>query len=156
MLLLCKKNSVSLVLLAAVFVFCSWKGKWRNKSGYSQSAEEYLNHFFDPDANAVKLKKWDLKITDAGFFRYRKYLINGKQEYFSFKLNKLHDMDYLGTEEHGYLIIKTNGDDVIVQTYNDASGDIDSMGSLIMLPVKNISVESLNDLQKDLLALKKN
>ncbi|RZJ17747.1 MAG: hypothetical protein EON51_17675 [Acinetobacter sp.] len=55
-------------------------------------------------------------------------------------------MDYYGTTTKGDLYLRTKKDDVIVQTRNDRSGEIDSMGTYIVIPLKNIDVQQLNEL----------
>jgi hypothetical protein len=57
-------------------------------------------------------------------------------------------MDYTGTAESGTLQLKTMADDIIVQTYNDKKGDIDSMATELDIPVKNMAPERLDSLRK--------
>jgi len=44
-------------------------------------------------------------------------------------------------------------DDVIVQTRKDKQGDVDSMATYLVVPLKNIDVEQLNELSERLKAL---
>jgi hypothetical protein len=60
----------------------------------------------------------------------------------------------LGTEESGMLILRTGDADVIVQTYNDPAGNIDSMSNSLKIPVKNINVNRLDSLTQDLMQIK--
>ena len=101
---------------------------------------------FDPSGDA-KLKKWDLVLTNDAFIRLRKTYQNGKQEYFSLQLHRLSDMNYLGTTDEGTQQFKTIADDIIVQTYNDRNGDIDSMATQLNIPVKNMQPQRLDSLQ---------
>jgi hypothetical protein len=101
---------------------------------------------YDP-SNDASLKKYDLVLTTDAFIRLRKTFQNGKQEYFSLQLHRLNDMDYLGTTYGGTLRLKAVADDIIVQTYNDRKGDIDSMATQLDIPVKNIQPERLDSLQ---------
>jgi hypothetical protein len=122
---------------------------------YSGSyTETCLATWFNDFEDDVKLKKWELKVTDKGFFRLRKYFQKGKQEYFSFNIKKFVAIDYLGTEESGMLILRTGDADVIVQTYNDPAGNIDSMSNSLKIPVKNINVNRLDSLTQDLMQIK--
>jgi len=103
------------------------------------------HHDITPSGQAIK--KYELQVTNKGFCRYKRFFNNGKVEYFSFNLLKYKQMDYLGNTQKGMLYLRTRGDDVIVQTYNDSrGGDIDSMATYMAIPVKNIEAEALNDL----------
>ncbi len=98
------------------------------------------------DASVEKLKKYEFTLTNDAFIRLRKTFTNGKQEYFSFHLKRLNDMVYLGDSNAGTLQFKTTDDDIIVQTYNDKKGDVDSMASVLNVPFKNMSAERLDSL----------
>jgi hypothetical protein len=102
----------------------------------------------------AKLKKWELSVTYDAFVRLRKTYVNGKQEYFSFHLHRFNDMDYVGTTAAGTLQLKTIADDIIVQTYNDPQGDIDSMATNLNIQVKNMSPGRLDSLRNALTYLK--
>jgi hypothetical protein len=108
---------------------------------------------FDAEA-AGKLKKWELILTDDSFIRLRKIYSNGKQEYYSFHLHRFNDMDYLGTSNAGMLNLKTEDADIIVQTYNDRKGNVDSMTSVLSIPVRNMEPEKLDSLRNALLFFK--
>jgi hypothetical protein len=139
------------VMLIAAVSFCfitdmsdqDWLN-WGNKC---------LAQSFDPSSDP-KIKKWELLLTDDSFIRLRKTYQNGKQEYFSFHLHNLQDMDYLGTVNTGTLQLKAKGDDIIVQTYNDKKGNVDSMATVLSIPVKNMEPERLDSLQHALLYFK--
>ena len=64
-------------------------------------------------------------------------------------------MAYIGTTVSGTLQLKTIADDIIVQTYNDPKGDIDSMATELDLPMKNIEPNRLDSLQMALNYFKK-
>jgi hypothetical protein len=139
------------VMLIAAVSFCfiadmtdqDWLN-WGNKC---------LAQSFDPSSDP-KIKKWELLLTDDSFIRLRKTYQNGKQEYFSFHLQRLQDMDYLGTVNTGTLQLTAKGDDIIVQTYNDKKGNVDSMATVLSIPVKNMEPERLDSLQHALLYFK--
>jgi len=101
---------------------------------------------FDPSPD-VKLKKWELTVTDDSFIRLRKTYQNGKQEYFSFQLHRLDDVGYVGDTNTGTLQLKAKADDIIVQTYNDKKGDVDSMATVLNIPVKNMEPARLDSLR---------
>jgi hypothetical protein len=104
---------------------------------------------YDPPADA-KIKKWDLQVTEDSFLRLRKTFQNGKQEYFSLQLHLLDDISYLGNVNGGTLQLKTKDDDIIVQTYNDRKGNVDSMTNVLAIPLKNMEPERLDSLEKAL------
>lgn len=108
-----------------------------------------LNESYDPSAD-IKIKKWELNLTDDSFLRLRKTFQNGKQEYFSLYLQKLDDMEYVGDVNSGTLELKAKSDDIIVQTYNDRHGNIDSMASVLKIPLKNMEPERLDSLEQAL------
>jgi hypothetical protein len=112
-----------------------------------------LTAAYDPSGDA-KLKKWELLITDEYFLRLRKTYQNGKQEYFSCQLGSFADLDYLGTTASGLIRINAKADDIIVQTYNDRKGDIDSMATTLTIPVKNMEAEQVDSLRNALLYFK--
>ncbi|WP_158827009.1 hypothetical protein [Mucilaginibacter lacusdianchii] len=101
-----------------------------------------------------RLKNWSLNITDDSFLRLRKTYYNGRQEYFSFSLRRFNDFSYLGTETSGIIRMYTKADDIIVQTYRDPKGDIDSMAHTLNVPVRNLSSGQLDTLRNTLLFLK--
>jgi hypothetical protein len=140
-------NVVILGLLSFGFISYSSRQEaidWSNKCLYQA---------FDATADA-KLKKWEISLTDKSFVRFRKTYQNGKQEYYSLNLRRFADMDYLGTAESGQIRIKSITDDIIVQTYNDAKGNIDSMSTTLNIPVRNMSAERIDSLRNALLYLK--
>jgi len=135
-------------ILAFSLLHCSFKAEMTEQEMLTWS-NKCLNESYDPSSEA-KLKKWDLTLTGDAFVRLRKVYTNGKQEYYSFQLHSFNEMDYLGTTIGGTLELKTTADDIIVQTYNDPKGDIDSMATQLNLPVKNIDPDRLDSLQMTL------
>ncbi|WP_316736216.1 hypothetical protein [Pedobacter aquatilis] len=122
----------------------------------ADGVDEYVNYLqksftdhydFAQESNAIK--KYELNVTNNGFCRYKRYFNNGKVEYFAFKLAKFKDLDYYGTTTSGKLFLRTKNDDVIVQTYNDRAGDVDSMATCIVIPLKNIEAEDLNQIKEN-------
>lgn len=112
--------------------------------------QKKLVDHYDRSQEAAGLERGELMVTNTGFCRYKKFFENGKIEYFSFNLLKFKDLDYLGTVSHGRLLLHTEEDDVIVQTYNDKLGDLDSMASDLTIPLKNIDAEELVDFSRRL------
>lgn len=125
-----------------VFTAFSAAGLLEEQSSYLQ--KKLLEHY-DAEQGLMKVKKTELNVTNTGFCRYKRHFENGKIEYLSFNLIKFKDLDYIGTVKSGQLVIRTLGDDVIVQTYNDKRGDIDSMAAVMTIPLRQVEAEDLND-----------
>jgi hypothetical protein len=102
----------------------------------------------------MELKKWDLSVTPEGFFRLRKQFPSGKKEYFSFNFKRIADISYDGSTDSGEIVFITSGDDIIVQTYNDPNGNIDSMASVLRIPVINIGKGQVDSLKNTVLMFK--
>ena len=132
------------VLIPVIVVFTAFSaaGLLEEQSIYIQ--KKLLEHY-DANQEILKIKKTELNVTNTGFCRYKRHFENGKIEYFSFNLIKFKDLDYIGTVKSGRLVIRTLGEDVIVQTYNDKKGDIDSMAAVMVIPLKQVEAEDLND-----------
>ncbi|HZY37731.1 MAG TPA: hypothetical protein VFE53_13830 [Mucilaginibacter sp.] len=106
-----------------------------------------LTRSYDQTADP-KLKKVEISLTPDYFVRLRKTYAKNMQEYYSFNLHQFGDMDYLGNATAGILSLKTVADDIIVQTYNDRHGDVDSMTAVLNIPVKNMEPEQLDSLRE--------
>jgi hypothetical protein len=106
-----------------------------------------LPQSYDQSADP-KLKKIEISLTSDYFIRLRKTYAKNMQEYYSFNLHQFNDMDYLGNTTSGTMELKTMADDIIVQTYNDRHGDIDSMTTVLDIPVKNMEPERLDSLRE--------
>lgn len=124
-----------------------------NEGQWLTWSNKCFTQFFNPDGEQ-KLKKWELNLTDQAFVRLRKTFANGKQEYYSLQLRRFKDVGYLGTTANGTLQLKTIGDDIIVQTYDDPKGNIDSMATTLNIQVKNMDAERLDSLRNALLYFK--
>ncbi len=110
-------------------------------------ANKCLTQSYDPSADS-KLKKFEFSVTTDSFIRLRKTYAKGKEEYYSFNLHNLNDIDYMGNTVTGTLQLKTMADDIIVQTRNDRKGDIDSMTTVLNIPVKNMEPDRLDSLRE--------
>jgi len=115
--------------------------------------QKKLTDHYDTQQDGSAVKQYELKLTKSGFCRYKRYFSNGKTEYFSFNLLKFKTMDYLGSVSSGKMYLRTLSDDVIVQTYNDKKGDVDSMASCLIIPLKNVEAEDLNDFNNKFLKM---
>lgn len=143
-------------VLCTVFLSFSFSDPLEEEAGYVQ---QKLTEHHDNNGGKQQVKKYELHVTNKGFCRYKRFFANGKVEYFSFNLVKFKNIDYQGNAQNGNLSLRTKGDDVIVQTYNDSKGgDIDSMSTYMTIPLRNIEAEDLNELalrfQKMSLALR--
>ncbi len=108
---------------------------------------------FDP-TDEGKITGWQFYVTPDNFMRFKKIYYKGRQAYFSFNIHRFHDLSYIGDRTKGVVQIKTQADDIIVQTYNDPKGNVDSMSTVLKIPVKNVSMEQIDSLKKALVFLK--
>jgi hypothetical protein len=147
-----KKVLLTVAVIFAVSVSYCFKYSYDEQDWLSWT-NRCLAQSYDPSGDA-KLKKVELTVTADYFIRLRKTYAKERQDYFSFNLHQFNNMDYLGTTSNGILKLKTMADDIIVQTYNDRNGDVDSMATELNIPVKNMEPERLDSLQEALNYLK--
>lgn len=141
-----------IVLIAAAV--CAIAAGFGFKSGLSEQdwliwANKCLMQSYNTSADP-KLKKFDFSVTPDAFIRLRKTYAKGKEEYYSFNLHQFNDLDYVGSTATGTLMLKTMADDIICQTRNDRHGDVDSMTTVLNIPVKNMEPERLDSLREAL------
>ena len=141
-----KKMSLIAVIILATTVNFSFKPH-TDETDWLSWTNKCLLQSYDPSAD-TKLKKWELSVTPDYFIRLRKTYAKGKQEYYSFNLHNFNDFDYSGSTGSGTLQLKTMADDIIVQTRNDRHGDVDSMTTVLNIPVKNMEPERLDSLRE--------
>ncbi len=108
--------------------------------------QSMLLKYYDNDLQSKEVKRYEINVTNTGFCRYRKIFTNGKEEYYAFNFSRFKSMDFYGTAEKGELYLRTKSDDVVVQTRNDRKGEIDSTGTFVVIPLKNIDEVLLNQL----------
>jgi hypothetical protein len=63
-------------------------------------------------------------------------------------------LDYLGTTSAGWLKITTKSDNIIVQTHNDRKGNIDTMATSLIIPVRNIEPEQVDSLRQVMFSIR--
>ena len=108
--------------------------------------QRLLVQSFNPPAEN-HLKKWDLSFNLQGFFRLKLFYPSGKQEYYAFHVSRFKNLEYQGTDSAGNIIFETLQDDIINQTYNDPIGNIDSMSTILRLPVSHLEVKQIDSLR---------
>ena len=144
------KMCLSLWIGLALMAFSN-RFNFEEQSGFLQ---KILNEHYDDGYKSGGIKRFELNVTNTGFCRYKRFYTTGKVEYFSFNLIKFKDLDYYGTDKSGSLYLRTIGEDVIVQTYNDRKGgDIDSMASYMLIPLKNVEADHLIAISERMLKL---
>jgi len=141
------RGALAIVLL----VCCSFKSD--EVEDLVPALQNTLQHSLltSPQLNPAKTK---LEVNQAGFVRYTQTLRSGKQNYASLNLCKFYKMDYWGTTASGTLIIRSVKNNVIIQTFNDPSGDVDSMSTHMDIPISSIEPEQLNALEQQLQRVK--
>ncbi len=108
---------------------------------------------FDP-SDEGKITGWQFYVTPDNFMRFKKLYYKGRQAYFSFNIRRFQDLSFVGDRTKGVVQIKTQSDDIIVQTYNDPKGNVDSMSTILKIPVRNVSAEQIDSLKRALTFLK--
>ena len=150
------KFSLSVILIGWFLVFGSAKARSEEElEKIALRTQIKLNTLHNATAYSDRIRQFELLLNDEGFLRYRRTYINGKQEYYSFNLMRIQTIDYLGNTSSGDLSIKTFEDDVIVQTFNDRSGNVDSMATHFRLPLIGVEAEDLVALNNDLFETKR-
>jgi len=112
----------------------------------AQYLEQKLMEHYDISQEGPDILSYELQVTNSGFCRYKRHYADGKTDYFSFNTLKFKKLDYSGTTKSGRLYLYTIKDDVIVQTFNDTKGDIDSMATYLSIPLKDMKSVDLADL----------
>jgi hypothetical protein len=141
-----KKTLLAVAITFAISVNYCFKYSFTDQD-WLMWVNRCLSQSYDSSAD-TKLKKVELTVTGDSFIRLRKTYAKGKQEYYSFNLHQFNDMDYFGSINGGTLQLKTMADDIIVQTRNDRKGDVDSMTTVLNIPVKNMEPERLDSLRE--------
>jgi hypothetical protein len=134
-----------ILLIVLPLAFCCAFSYTMGEKEWLDWSNRCLSQSFDPSLD-TKLKKWEIELTPEHFIHLRKTYQHGKQEYFSLYLNKLDSVNYLGNTTGGQLQFKTVRDDIIVQTYDDPKGNVDSMTTVLNIPVKGMTPERLDSL----------
>ena len=148
--------SLCSILICISMIFLSASG--RQFDSIHQFAERVLvrlNKMHFPESESLKIRKCELLLSDEGFLRYRKTYLSGKQEYYSLNIARVNSVDYLGDSGSGNLLLKTMEDDVIVQTFNDRDGNVDSMSTHFRLDLHSVEPEDLAALQDDIFGMKR-
>ncbi len=146
-----KRASIKNVLIILLLITAAGSG-FCFKPAYTEPdwlawTNRCLAEIYNPVADS-KLKKWEFTVNADDFLRLRKVYAKGREEYFSMNLHQFNDLDYLGSATSGTLQIKTMADDIIVQTRNDRHGDVDSMTTVLNIPIKNLEPERLDSLRQ--------
>jgi hypothetical protein len=142
------KTALITAILALITLNYGFKAEMSEQEWLNWS-NKCLSTSFNPTPD-INLKKWEITLTGDYFLRLRKTYQQGKQEYFSFNLHRLTNIDYLGGDTTGTLKFNTQTDDIIVQTYEDPEGNIDSMATTLGLPVHNMNTARFDSLKSAL------
>ena len=135
-------RGVSLLVLLSLFAFSS-----PDVLECLQACQDKLKLNYAPELDRVQVKKVDFQLTKEGFFRYRRTLANGRLVFFAFNLSQLEDVVYLGSTQSGFLVLDTRPESVIVQTFSDSRGNIDSMATELRVPLKGMQADDLAQLK---------
>lgn len=116
-----------------------------------------LTEAYDPSGEP-DIAKWEITLTTDHFIRIRKTYQQGNQEYYSFNIKRIRGMDYLRATADTLadsLQIHTLTDDIIIQTFDDPNGDLDSVATSLTIPVSNLGPGRLDSLKEAITFLKK-
>ena len=149
-----KKLIFSILIILSVVANYAF-GPGMGEKEWLDWSNKFLSESFNSSLES-RLKKWEITVSPERFIRLRKFYPHGKQEYYSLHINKLDSINYVQTATGGELRFKTIADDVIVQTYEDPKGNIDSMSTVLVVPVKEITPERLDSLNDALKYFKEN
>ncbi|RFZ85825.1 hypothetical protein DYU05_09595 [Mucilaginibacter terrenus] len=147
-----RKARKIVLILGITALLCSFKA-FNAEQDWITWANHALSESVDPLAEA-RVKKWEIMLTADHFMRLRKTYQQGKQEYYSFNMQRFAEMDYVPGAVNDTLRFHTRADDIIYQTYNDPKGDIDSMATMLVMPVRKLSAGRLDSLKQALEVLK--
>ena len=149
-----KKKALLIAVISLSGLFFGGFRAFSGEQEWINWGNRFLNENYDPTVEP-KLKKYEITLTADHFIRLRKTYQQGKQEYYSFNLNRFTELGYIvGTAATDTLQIKTQADDIIVQTYEDPKGDVDSMATHWDIPVRKLSPLKLDSLKQALKFLK--
>lgn len=141
----------ALIGISAVFMaFVSGTLPEETRLFIAQTITKHL----DVEADNGGIKLLELQVTNTGFCRFKKTYTSGKTEFYSVNLSKVNDVTYIGSIKKGNLLLNTKNDDVIVQTRNDRTGNLDTMGTCLNIPVKDLELDELNALSKNIMQAK--
>jgi len=116
-----------------------------------------LTEAYDPSGEP-DIAKWEITLTTDHFIRIRKTYQQGNQEYYSLNIKRIKGMDYLRAAADTLadtLQIRTLTDDIIIQTFDDPNGDLDSIATSLKIPVAKLSPGRLDSLKEAITFLKK-
>lgn len=147
------KARLGIAIAAISLLLCSFKG-FMDEHEWTNWGNRFLNEAYDASVEP-NLKKFEINLTPDHFIRLRKTYQQGKQEYFSFKVNRFSTLNYKsGTANTDTIQFNTLTDDIIYQTFEDPAGDLDSMATQWTIPVKKLSPKRLDSLKEALTFLK--
>jgi hypothetical protein len=80
------KTRLGIAFAAICLLLCGFKG-FMNEQEWTTWGNRVLNEVYDPSVEPT-IKKFEINLTPDHFIRLRKTYQQGKQEYFSFKINR--------------------------------------------------------------------
>jgi hypothetical protein len=116
-----------------------------------------LTEAYDPSGEP-DIAHWEITLTTDHFIRIRKTYQQGNQAYYSFNIKRISAMDYQRAAADTLtdsLQIRTLTDDIIIQTFDDPNGDLDSIATSLKIPVAKLAPGRLDSLKEAITFLKK-
>ena len=141
----CEKTGFLIAILLLTFLHYAFIAPVDEQQLLTWS-NQCLTESYDPSAD-TSLIKWEIVLTPSAFIRIRNTYKNGVVEYYSFQLHSLDTVNYIKDDTTDTLRLTAKADDIIMQTYNDPSGNLDSMLTEMDLPIKKMKRRRLDSLQ---------
>ena len=144
-----KQFRIAVVPLVIVPVLCGFAA-FMDEQQWVSWGNKALVESYDPSGEP-NIIKWEIVLTTDHFIRFRKTYQQGNQKYYSFNIKRLNGLNYIpGNGLTDTLQMQTQTDDIIIQTYNDPKGDLDSMATTLNIPVKKLLPGRLDSLKQGL------
>ncbi|RWY48014.1 hypothetical protein [Mucilaginibacter gilvus] len=148
------KKALTTVLLLLTMPVLYGFGAFMDEQQWVSWGTKALTESYDPSGE-TNITKWEIMLTTDHFIRLRKTYQQGNQEYYSFNIKRLSGLNYLpGNELTDTLQVQTQTDDIIIQTYGNPIGDLDSMATTLNIPVKKLMPGRLDSLKQALIFLR--
>ncbi|TFF40807.1 hypothetical protein [Mucilaginibacter psychrotolerans] len=151
-----KKASFIAIALLIIPLLYGFAG-FMDEQAWVSWGNRVLTEAYDPSGEP-NIAHWEIALTTDHFIRIRKTYQQGNQAYYSFNIKRIRAMNYQRTTADTLadtLQVRTLTDDIIIQTFDDPNGDLDSVATSLKIPVVKLSPARLDSLKEAFTFLKK-